>query len=277
MLFLRSYLLLCMLLAGAENGFSQNTYKEFKDIRFTSKVDGSPQYYVELLPDGFDQKKSYDVAIGLHGHGSDRWQFAKNERPECSAFRAFAADHQMIAISPDYRAKTSWMGPAAEADLLQIITQLKKKHHVNRVFLIGGSMGATSALTFAALHPDLVDGVVAMNGHANHLEYNHFQEAIQGSFGGDKRSIPMEYKKRSAEYWPEKLTMPIAFTVGMTDTLVPPVSAIRLFNTLTQIGRKTLLDADDKRGHDTDFDAAYAAMQFMLDNAQTKTLKKNGR
>ena len=62
--------------------------------------------------------------------------------------------------------------------------------------LSGGSMGATSALTFTALHPDLVDGVVAFNGHANHVEYTNFQEAIQLAFGGTKEAVPEEYKKR---------------------------------------------------------------------------------
>ena len=35
-----------------------------------------------------------------------------------------------------------------------------------------------SSLTFAALHPDLIDGVASLNGTANHLEYEQFQDAI---------------------------------------------------------------------------------------------------
>ena len=106
----------------------------------------------------------------------------------------------MIFISPDYRAKTSWMGPKAEADLVQIIEKLQCKYRVDRVFLVGGSMGGTSVLTFAALHPDLVAGVSSQNGTANLVEYRLFQDAIAASFGGSKQAIPDEYKKRSAEF-----------------------------------------------------------------------------
>ena len=58
------------------------------------------------------------------------------------------------------------MGPAAEADLVQIISDLWKQRATRRLVLSGGSMGATSALTFAALHPNLVDGVAAL-GRSN--------------------------------------------------------------------------------------------------------------
>ncbi|MCZ7638561.1 MAG: alpha/beta hydrolase [Verrucomicrobia bacterium] len=138
----------------------------------------------------------------------------RDERGEARATREFATQHGMVLIAPDYRANTSWMGPAAEADLVQIIGELRRQYRIRRLLLAGGSMGATSALTFAALHPDLLDGVVAFNGHANHLEYGRFQEAIQTAFGGTKQAIPEEYRKRSAEFFPERLTMPVALTAG---------------------------------------------------------------
>ena len=247
---------------------AQSVTGALNDIKFISALDQSEQYYVEILPASFNPKKQYDVFIGLHGHGSDRWQFAKDKRDECAAFRDFAAAHLMIAISPDYRARTSWMGPAAEKDLLQIITELKQKYRVRRVFLTGGSMGGTAALSFAGLHPALIDGVVSMNGLANHFEYNQFQEAIAASFGGDKQSVPEEYKKRSAEYWPEKLNMPIAFTVGKLDSIVPPESAMRLAKVLQILDRHILLNVDETGRHETRYKDAYEAMEFMLLHAR---------
>lgn len=249
-------------------GKAQKVTGTLNDVRFIAVLDQSEQYYVEILPPSFDPKKQYDVFIGLHGHGSDRWQFAKDKRDECAAFRDFSAAHQMIAISPDYRARTSWMGPAAEKDLLQIITELKEKYRVRRVFLTGGSMGGTAALSFAALHPEVIDGVVSMNGLANHFEYNQFQEAIAASFGGSKQAVPEEYKKRSAEYWPEKLTMSIAFTVGRLDAIVPPESVIRLAKVLQVLGRDILLIIDETGKHETRYKDAYEAMEFMLMHAE---------
>jgi predicted esterase len=242
------------------------------DIMFKAAVDGTEQYYMEMLPRDFEQNKEYDLIIGLHGHGSDRKQFAIDGRPECASFREFASKYNMIAITPDYRAKTSWMGPKAEADLIQIINDLKKKYKIKRVFVMGGSMGATSALTFAALHPDMVNGVTSLNGLANHLEYSNFQDAISESFGGSKDKIPLEYKKRSAEYWPELLTMPIAFTTGGKDKYVPPESVLRLAEILKKLNRKVLVIHRPEVGHETSFADSMAALEFMYDPAKTATV-----
>ena len=138
-----------------------------QDIAFKSTADGSEQRYVELLPPGFNEDEAHDVVLAFHGHGSDRWQFIKDPRGECAGMRDVAARFRAILVSPDYRAKTSWMGPAAEADTLQIIAELKQRHKIDRVFLAGGSMGGTAVLTFTVLHPELVAGVCSLNGTAN--------------------------------------------------------------------------------------------------------------
>jgi pimeloyl-ACP methyl ester carboxylesterase len=245
------------------------TPDEPRDITFTAKADGSTQRYVELLPPGFNAAESHDVLLAFHGHGSDRWQFIRDARGECRGSRDVAARFGMIFVSPDYRAKTSWMGPLAEADTMQIITELRQRHKVGRVFLVGGSMGGTSVLTFAALHPELVAGVCSLNGTANHVEYDKFQDAIAASFGGTKAQVPEEYKKRSAELWPEKFTMPVAFTTGGKDTAVPPQSVLRLASKLEQAGHKTLLIHREAGGHATDYADTVAALEFVLREADT--------
>ncbi len=239
-----------------------------RDVAFKADVDGTEQRYMEILPAAFDQADEYDLIVGLHGHGSDRHQFASAQLPEAVAFRQFAAKYGMIAVTPDYRATTSWMGPRAETDVVQTINDLKKKYRINRVFVVGGSMGATSALSFAALHPDMIAGVTSMNGHANHLEYENFQESIAESFGGRKSEIPAEYKKRSAEYWPEVLTMPIAMTVGGNDTSVPPESCLRLAAILKKLNRKIFLINRPTGGHSTTLEDAKASLEFMLRGEQ---------
>jgi pimeloyl-ACP methyl ester carboxylesterase len=238
--------------------------QEPRDVSFIAKVDGTEQKYVELLPPGYDVAKRCDVLLALHGHGSDRWQFIKDARGECRGVRDVAARFGLILISPDYRAKTSWMGPKAEADLLQIIADVKERLKAGRVFLAGGSMGGTGVLTFAALHPGLVTGVCSLNGTANLVEYGQFQDAIAASFGGTKAQIPDEYKKRSAELWPERFTMPVAFTTGGRDTLVPPDSVLRLDGKLKAAGRKTLLLHRENGGHSTTYEDTCAAMEFVL-------------
>ena len=240
---------------------------EPQDIAFKAAVDGSEEHYVELLPPGFDEAKPHDLVLAFHGHGSDRWQFIKDARGECSGVRDVAARYGLIVVSPDYRAKTSWMGPKAEADTLQIIEEEKHRHKIGRVFLAGGSMGGTAVLTFTALHPELVAGVCSLNGMANLVEYEKFQDARTASYGGTKTEKPDEYKKRSAEFFPEKFTMPIAITTGGKDAVVPPDSVLRLAEKLKQAGRKVLSIHQPNGGHATNYQDTAAAMEFMLHEA----------
>lgn len=253
-------LLVAWTLSGGELG-------EPRDVTFQAQVDGSTQRYVERLPVPFAAEEVHHLMIALHGHGSDRWQFAQSDAGSAVASRAVAAKYGMIFVSPDYRAKTSWMGPLAEADVLQIIRTMRDRYRIGDVFLVGGSMGATSALTFTARHPGLVAGVVACNGLANHLEYENFQDAIAASFGGNKQQVPLEYKQRSAEYYPEAFTMPVAFTTGGQDRSVPPESVTRLANVLKKLDRRVLLIHRPEGGHSTTVPDATAALEFVVQEA----------
>lgn len=242
-----------------------------EDLKFVATIDSTEQKYVTLTPPELDLTVPFDVLIALHGHGADRWQFVNEGRDECRAARDVAIKHRMLFVSPDYRARTSWMGPAAEADLVQLIETLKKNHPVQHVYLCGGSMGGTGALTFSALHPELIQGCTAMNGTANLLEYENFLDAIHESFGGDKKTIPEEYKKRSAEYWPERLTMPIGMTTGGQDTFVPPFSVQRLAKILKQLDRRVLLIHHEEGGHETNYADAIQILEHIL-SAESKSV-----
>lgn len=241
--------------------------ERIEDVSFTAACDGTEQRYAVQWPESFDTKTPHDLMIALHGHGSDRWQFMKDPRDECRAARDVAAKHGMIYVSPDYRAKTSWMGPKAELDLQQIIAELKQKYAIRKVILCGGSMGGAASLTFAVRHPEIIDGVAAMNGTANLLEYEGFQEAIAESFGGTKLQIPLVYKERSAEYFPERLTMPLGLTAGGKDEIVPPQSAVRLTSVLKTLGREVLLLYREDGGHETNYEDACAILEFVIGKA----------
>jgi len=243
----------------------ESAWDEPVDVTFTARCDGSEQKYVLMLPALFDRNEPATLMVALHGHGSDRWQFIRDRRDECRALRYAASSGIMIFVAPDYRAKTSWMGPKAEADLLQILDELQKEYRIRHTLLCGGSMGASAALTFAALHPDRVDGVVALNGTANHVEYEGFQDAIAASFGGGKTEVPDEYRRRSAELQSDRLTMPIAATVGGRDTSVPPDSVRRLVAKLQEEGKPALLIDRPERGHSTNHADTMAAVHFVTE------------
>ncbi|UCD29023.1 MAG: alpha/beta fold hydrolase [Planctomycetota bacterium] len=260
----RLLVLVVMLSLQLEAGVDGQGKWTVLDVSFRANCDGTMQRYVVMLARDFRADRPHDVLIALHGHGADRWQFAKNPRDECRAARDVAAEHRMIFVSPDYRAKTSWMGPKAEADMVQIIEELKRKYHIGKVFICGGSMGGAASLTFAARHPDLIAGVASMNGTANHLEYENFQDAIRESFGGTKVEIPLEYKKRSAEYWPERFSMPVGITAGGKDSSVPPHSVLRLAGVLKKLKRNVLLIYRENQGHSTTYDDAKKILEFIV-------------
>ncbi|MBQ2682897.1 MAG: alpha/beta fold hydrolase [Thermoguttaceae bacterium] len=233
------------------------------DKEFTASFDGTAQRYIEILPEGFDPAKRADLIVILHGHGSDRTQVFQ-QRGECAAPRMIAQKYGAVLISPDYRAKTSWMGPAAEADMLQLLALVKEQYNIGRTVFVGGSMGGSSVLTFTALHPELVDGGVAYNPTANHLEYENFQDAIAESFGGTKQQIPLEYKNRSAEYFPERFTMPIAVTAGGQDDAVPPQSVMRLLGIVEKLQPNTWMRFDPEGVHATGLEDSLDALEFVF-------------
>ena len=265
---MKRFLLVALVVLGSYGVQAEEPNAHY-DVEFKAEVDGTAQKYVEIIPKGWTKEKSCDVLIVLHGHGSDRWQYVRDERGECKAARDFAAKHGMILVSPDYRATTSWMGPKAEADVVQIIGDLRKKYQINKVYLAGGSMGGTSALIFTALHPDLIAGVSSQNGTANMLEYKAFQEAIAVSYGGDKERSRPEYVKRSPELVPEKFKMPVACTVGGKDKIVPPDSVRRLFERMQELKKKDvlLLDRPDG-GHATNYDDTMTALEFVREHSR---------
>ena len=246
------------------------------DVAFTARFDGSEQRYVLIAPDGARPTDPVSVLIALHGHGSDRWQFARDARDECRAAREAASKRGMLYVSPDYRAKTSWMGPAAEADVVQIIEDLKDRFRVEKVVICGGSMGGTSALAFAAMHPELIDGVVSMNGTANLLEFEGFPDAIAASYGGTKEERPDEYRRRSAELAADRLTMPVALTTGGRDAIVPPDSVLRLARRLHELDRPALSIHRPEGGHATGHADATRAFDFVLDRVVGAEARADG-
>jgi pimeloyl-ACP methyl ester carboxylesterase len=237
------------------------------DMTFHSRADGSEQRYAILLPPHFNGAQPHDVLIALHGHGADRWQFIADPRAECRALRDVAARFGLVLVAPDYRARTSWMGPKAEEDVLQIIAELRMIHQVGRVFIAGGSMGGTGALIFTALHPQAIAGVCALNPTANLIEYQNFQDAIRASYGGTKAEVPEEYRARSPELRADRFTMPVAITTGGKDQLVPPASALRLAGLLQAANRRVLSLHRDATGHSTNYEDSVEALEFVLLNA----------
>ena len=237
---------------------------QWQDVSFIAKCDNTEQKYTILLPEKFNPDRHYDLVIILHGMGGDRWQlFNLREVEACRAVLEVSMENELIVVVPDYRID-QWMGPSGESDTLQILVDLKRQYRINKVYIGGGSMGGSSVLSLIVRFPYLFDGAFSMNGTANYLEYQNYQDYIRKGFGGTKEEIPLEYKKRSAEYWPERIIMPLGLSVGGQDTAVPPHSVTRLANVLNKMKRKVLYIYREEVGHGTLYDDARAIFEFAL-------------
>jgi pimeloyl-ACP methyl ester carboxylesterase len=91
--------------------------------------------------------------------------------------------------------------------------------------------------------------------HGNLVEYAGFKDAIDASYGRAE-----ERRKRSAEFYPERFTMPVAITTGGKDTVVPPDSTLRLAKKLKQV----LLLHRPEAGHATSYEDTVKALEFVL-------------
>jgi hypothetical protein len=181
----------------------------------------------------------------------------------------------MIMICPDYRASTSWMNAPAESDVLQIIDMLQNQYHVGQTIITGGSMGGTGALTFTALHPDLIDGVCSVNGLANFIGYTSDNSSlvpqITAAFGGTPAQVPLEYFNRSAINSPGSFTMPMSITAGMLDATVPPQSVLQLTNTVVNsnpVNPNVLSFVRPTGGHSTNYVDNAVALEYVVRNAK---------
>eukprot|EP01052_Picozoa_sp_SAG31_P027450 SAG31_NODE_2572_length_5459_cov_3.008396_2_plen_822_part_00 len=265
-----------------------------EDVEYESQMDGSTERYVAIWPAGFNPDTATpadpprDLLMALHGHGSDRWQFVNDSRGECAGLREIAKRRGMLYVSPDYRAPSSWMGPAAEADVAQMLSMLREKLPIDRVILAGGSMGATAALSFAVLHPDLIDGVISLNGLADLVSYENFSEAITESYGGSPKVVARERMLRSAELRPARLAgLALASTTGGRDESVPPDSVLRLVSSLERRLQDATAPRLDKAspvlsidrpqvGHETGLADTAAAAEFVLATLDSRNINLRG-
>ena len=239
--------------------------------------DRSLEKYVLRWPANQGNRDRVRLLIALHGHGSDRWQFIRDKRSECRAVRDMADRYGWVVVSPDYRGRTSWMGPQAESDLLTLMNLLDQQYQVEAIVLCGGSMGGSSALTFTALHPAEIAGVISLNGTANLVEYKKFPEAIARSYGGTRDQIPSEYRRRSAEFFPERFSMPVAATTGGRDAVVPPDSVLRLIRAIRTRNPDVLSIHRPEGGHSTDYDDSCRAVEFVITRLQARSQSRNHR
>ncbi len=199
---------------------------EVRRIEYASPVDDLRDWALVRPPDRGDT-----WAVMIHGHGSH------GDQPYT---RADVRRHRIEPIlatgvgvlSPNLR-DNAWMSPAAASDLQALLIWARSRHDARRFIFISGSMGGTSNLIYATLHPEDVAAVAALGAVADLPTYRTWclqqpgaiQQEIAGAitraYGGTPESVPDPYRLHSPIFHAERLTMPVFLAHGEKDTLMP--------------------------------------------------------
>ena len=198
---------------------------------FVSPVDGTRQTY---LAAEFGQPGSI-LVVYLHGALSHQEQ-GMTAGIYANVFGRLAEwlqQQRAVYLCPEYRGN-SWMGPVAEQDVLTILQRAKSRWQPRRTLLVGGSMGGTSALMFAARHPDQVDGVLAFCPATDPAEmYARFPEHFDTNYGGSPTAVAAVYRERTSWKLAANLAkLPLAVIHGAADTVIPVHHSRRLIEEL---------------------------------------------
>lgn len=194
-------------------------------LEYRSGYDGETDWAI-YVPGDVRQ----NTVVYLHGSFSHGDQiFARSDIRNFWLPRVQAGGHPLLSIN---MRGTSYMSPAATRDFTDLLDYCRREFRLGKVVLLGGSGGASSAMAYACVHPERVDGVIAMGmcdifsrlDFARNSPMPVLQELARVTFaayGGTPEECPEPYRQRSVLAHTDKLTMPIVLTMGEADALIP--------------------------------------------------------
>ncbi|MFA6816780.1 MAG: alpha/beta hydrolase, partial [Lentisphaeria bacterium] len=183
------------------------------------------------------------VLHGFDGHGNQLYL-----RPNLRRFCLPEYRRRNYHIFTPNLRDNAWMNPVAVADLARLIQVFKERFNLKKIILDSGSMGGSSNLVFAILHPELIHAVIARGAIADLAQYDAFctshqaenpifatiHNSIISHYNGTPQSNPALYQRHSAILHYQQLQdLPLFYCHGDHDALMP-VSAAREFAALCQ-------------------------------------------
>lgn len=197
-------------------------------IEYDSTHDGQSDWAL-MLREG----EPHTWAVVLHGHGSSGDQlFTRADLRD--VWLPALQSAKLGVLCPNLRGN-AWMSPAATADLRMLIAMLRRDHGAQRVLLIGGSMGGSGTVAFAAQHPQDIDGAVALCPATDLCAYwqwlqqniaakpslEPIAEAIAEHYQTTPDEQPALFAQRSGVLRHAQITMPLYIAHGDADATIP--------------------------------------------------------
>lgn len=201
---------------------------------FVSQFDGQEDSFAVLPPRAPKPISGYDLVIYLHGMGSTFLEPFVCPDSQPIAKTVCDSRPDIIFASLNYRRAWSWGNDAAIADISQNIRELMQRYPVNRIVIVGTSMGGCTALTYTALAPEDIKtkiiGAVSSEGAGDlarlfkETKNNTIPPALINAFGGRPEAVPERYAKQSFLSNIEHLKGEMRFAIisATRDTIVPP-------------------------------------------------------
>lgn len=176
--------------------------------------------------------------IVTHGHGATGDQlFTRQDIRESWLPQMLDCGAGILTVNLRGNA---WMSPAAAADLHELLQWMRTEYNLEKTLFYSGSMGGTSNLIYAVLHPEDVNAVVAL-GAATDLPSYYFwcvnqpvdiarniADAIKTSYGGDPHLQKVLFLHHSVLQNVANLTMPVYLAHGGADRIIPVEQARNL-------------------------------------------------
>jgi len=168
--------------------------------------------------------------VVLHGHGSAGDQLFTRQDIR-AAWLPKMLDCGAGILTVNLRGN-AWMNPSAAVDLHELLQWVREEYGLKKTLFYSGSMGGTSNLIYAILHPEDVNIVVALGAATDLASYyswcldqslNIAQQiagAIKESYG-DPSSKKVLFQRHSVLRNAARLTMPVYLAHGEADTLIP--------------------------------------------------------
>jgi len=215
---------------------------EIQDVLIRSTADG------QLEPALFyasESSRKKPLLVVLHS-----WSSGYLQVPSLP-FALWAKKYDWAYLQPNFRG--AFERPEATAsdlaiqDIVDAVAYARQQADIDssRIYLVGSSGGAMTALVTASRHPEIWAGVAAwvpvfdlVDWYAFNLNYPHrvYNSQIECSCGGQPlpgTPAAEECKRRSpSTYLSNARQVPILLAHGMQDLLVLPDHSIRAFNLL---------------------------------------------
>jgi predicted esterase len=228
---------------------------EIDEVTIRSSVDGKRQ---RALWYDSGSKSGRPLLVVLHSWSADY------EQNLSIPFARLAIENDWVFIHPDFRGPN--LRPEATAsdlaaqDVADAVAFARSRAAIDaqRIYAVGYSGGAMTALVMAGRRPDLWAGVVAWGTvydvadwyHHRHGENQHYKRQIAASCGGVPKpnsKAEAECRDRSPAAHLKRATgqVPILIAHGLADKTVPPSHALRAFDALAAPGDR--FTADQRR------------------------------